>query len=266
MMTNQKQSIMYTVYAYAIFWILFLLTGGAMLWLGDGPLFKVMVPLCSWAPTIALFVLFKRLYPDSSIRNFYKNAFRERISWKMVLAAGGIQLLIFILSVSIVSFTNGVSIPSLLNLSTQTIVSGFLITLIQGATGEESGWRGFLQPSVEKNFNVIKASLIVGVIWGFWHTPLWLMTSGYLGIQLIQYIFVFLISILSVSIVIGICYHRYKNLFIPMFIHFMFNFFVTMYTGDVLDIITWFAALYAVTAALYILWFQRYNKIGTSAK
>lgn len=264
-MTNKKQNILYVAFTYAFFWILFLLTGGTMLWLGEGLPFKIMVSLCSWAPTIALFVLFKRLYPNSSIKNFYINAFKRQINWKMMLTTGALQLLIFIVAVNIVSFTKGVSLLSLLNLSSQTIVMGFIMTLIQGATGEESGWRGFLQPSAQKNFSVIKASLIIGVIWGFWHTPLWL-TSGYSGIKLLQYMFVFLISIVSVSVVIGICYNRSKNLFVPIFIHFMFNFFITVFTGDALELLTWFAALYALMAVGYILWFQRYNGIVTPTK
>lgn len=243
-----------------------------MLWLGDGqiinvgPIFNIMVVLGSWTPTIALFVLFKKLYPNSSIRKFYRNAFKEQISWKMLLATGALQLLIFIVSVSIVSFTKGVSLLSLLNLSSQTIVMGFVMTLIQGATGEESGWRGFLQTSVEKSFSVIKSSLIVGVIWVFWHAPLWFLTSGYSGVQLVQYIFVFLISVMSLTMVIGICYKRSKNLFVPIFIHFIFNFCITVFTGNALDMMTWFAVLYVIMAVGYIIWFKRNNKIVTSLK
>lgn len=266
MMTNKKQIILYASCAYALFWIVFTLTGGVMLWLGEGPIFNIMLCLCSWTPTIALFALFKRLYPNSSIKKFYTATFRGKIRWKTILTTTAIQLLIFIVAVSIVSFSNEVPLSYLLNLSPQTVVLGVIMTLIQGATGEESGWRGFLQPSVEKKFSVIKASLIVGLIWGFWHTPLWLLTSGYSGIELVQYIIAFLISILSISTVIGICYNRCKNLFVPICIHFMFNISSAVFIGDALDIFTWFAVLYAIMAVLYILWFQRYNKITASAK
>lgn len=265
MMTNKKQNILYVVYTYVFFLILFLLTGCTMLWLGEGLIFKLMVSLCSWTPTIAFFVLFKRLYPNSSIRNFYKSAFKKRINWKMLSVTVAVQLFIAIASVSIVSYTKGVSLPDLLNLSSQSIFMGFILTLIQGATGEESGWRGFLQPSIERSFSVIKSSLIVGLIWGFWHTPLWL-TSGYSRIQLVQYIFVFLVSIISVSTVIGICYSHSKNLFVPICIHFIFNFISTVFTGSALDIFTCFAVLYTLMAVGYILWFQRYTKIGTPTK
>lgn len=263
MLTNKKQNILYVIYTYILFWLFFLLTGGTMLWLGEGLIFKLMVSLCSWTPTIAFFILFKRLYPNRSIGNFYKKAFQERINWKMMLVTVAVQLLISIASISIVLFTKGVSLSSLLDLSPLTILTGFILTFIQGATGEETGWRGFLQPSVERNFCIIKSSLIVGIIWGFWHTPLWL-TSGYSGIQLLQYIFVFLVSIISLSIVIGICYHRSKNLFVPICIHFIFNFISTVFTGSALDVFTCFALLYTLMAVGYMVWFQRYSKFETT--
>lgn len=260
MITNKKQNTLYVTYTYIFFWLFFLLTGSTLLWLGEGMIFMIMMSLCSWTPTIAFFVLFKKLYPNSSIRYFYKNAFKKRINWKMILVTVAVQLFISIASVSIVIFTKGVSLYNLLDLSPQTIIMGVLLTFIQGATGEETGWRGFLQPSVERNFCVIKASLIVGIIWGFWHTPLWL-TSGYSGMQLLQYIFVFLVSIISLSIVIGICYNRSKNLFVPICIHFIFNFISTIFTGSALDIFTCFAVLYTLMAVGYIIWFKRYTSL-----
>lgn len=264
MMTNKRQNILYVVYAYAFFWAMLLLIGVTMLLFGDGLMgglpYSILVALGSWTPTVALLVLFKKLYPGSTIRNFYANAFREKISWKLLLTTGALQLLVYIASVSMVSLTKGVALSGLLNLSAQTLVMGFIMTLIQGATGEESGWRGFLQPSVEKSYGVIKSCLIVGVIWGFWHAPLWFLTSGYSGMQLAQYIIAFLISVVSVATIIGICYNRCKNLFVPMFIHFLFNFFNLTFRGDLIDMLTCFALLYAIMAGGYILWFRRCSR------
>jgi len=51
-----------------------------------------------------------------------------------------------------------------------------------GGLGEELGWRGFLQSALERRRGVIGASLSVGVIWGLWHAPVFLLpTAGRTG-------------------------------------------------------------------------------------
>ena len=39
------------------------------------------------------------------------------------------------------------------------------------ANGEEIGWRGYVLPRLQAKHSALVSSLIVGVIWGFWHFP-----------------------------------------------------------------------------------------------
>lgn len=39
------------------------------------------------------------------------------------------------------------------------------------ANGEEIGWRGYVLPRLQAKHSALVSSLIVGVIWGFWHYP-----------------------------------------------------------------------------------------------
>lgn len=57
-----------------------------------------------------------------------------------------------------------------------------LMTLLLGwivVTGEEIGWRGYLLPRLRARHSDLAASLVVGLVWGFWHLPeLWPFNAG----------------------------------------------------------------------------------------
>ena len=60
------------------------------------------------------------------------------------------------------------------NMSLGFVITETLVCILSGATGEELGWRDYLQKYFEdkNNGNVIKSALQVGLIWCFWHIPL----------------------------------------------------------------------------------------------
>lgn len=45
--------------------------------------------------------------------------------------------------------------------------------------GEELGWRGWLHPKIASLYGPVTTTLIVGLIWGFWHAPLILMGHNF---------------------------------------------------------------------------------------
>jgi len=57
------------------------------------------------------------------------------------------------------------------------LIAGITINGL-AAFGEELGWRGFLLYQF-RNMSFVKASLLIGVIWGIWHAPLILMGHNY---------------------------------------------------------------------------------------
>ena len=57
-----------------------------------------------------------------------------------------------------------------INLVVTVSTSAFFVALI-GGIGEELGWRGVLQPELTRRFGPIRGTLLVGVIWAYWHVP-----------------------------------------------------------------------------------------------
>jgi uncharacterized protein len=48
----------------------------------------------------------------------------------------------------------------------------FLFVMIGGGGLEEPGWRGFCLPLLQKRHSPLRSSLILAVIWAFWHWPM----------------------------------------------------------------------------------------------
>jgi membrane protease YdiL (CAAX protease family) len=49
------------------------------------------------------------------------------------------------------------------------ILPFFLVEII--SNGEEIGWRGYVLPRLQARYSALASTLILGVIWGFWHLP-----------------------------------------------------------------------------------------------
>lgn len=59
---------------------------------------------------------------------------------------------------------------------------GFLVMIPFVGIAEEAGWRGFLQPSIEKRMKFPLSVLVVAAVWDVWHIDLWLdPTSNHYG-------------------------------------------------------------------------------------
>jgi uncharacterized protein len=66
--------------------------------------------------------------------------------------------------------------------------------------GEELGWRGYMQPRLADRWGTLRASLVVGVVWGVWHAP---TAIGHL-----ETVPLFVLSVVLTSVVIGFLWER----------------------------------------------------------
>lgn len=92
--------------------------------------------------------------------------------------------------------------------------------LIIGGGVEEIGWRGFLQPALERKFPYPIATLMVSALWFSWHLPLWLEpSSNHYGDSLIGFAITIIVwtfigaSIYKAtkSVIACVMYHTFIN-------------------------------------------------------
>jgi len=79
----------------------------------------------------------------------------------------------------------------------------YLPLMIFGGGLEEVGWRGYLQPLLEQRFSFFITNFVIGVLWGVWHSPLWLIQSANQSSMNFLSFFVYCISF---SFILGLLY------------------------------------------------------------
>ena len=243
----------YMIWTYVIFYCFLLLIAIVMNVLKAQMLTNILIILSAWTSTFVFIVMFRKINPKGDLREYIKSQFREKIKISTVLWIILIQFSIFLGSLFFTSIDQNSPIKAQLATSWSTLLVTFGNHLIRGPLGEELGWRGYVLNELQKKFTPLKSAIIVGVVWGFWHTPLWFISSGYTGIQLVQYIICFLISIVSVSIIMTVFYNLNHNLVITMMIHQFFNYFMAIQIGDKLHTFAITTILYFIVAVVLIL-------------
>jgi membrane protease YdiL (CAAX protease family) len=53
-----------------------------------------------------------------------------------------------------------------------SVIPTIIMLTIFAGIGEEFGWRGFALPRLQARYNALVSSLIIGLLWGIWHIPL----------------------------------------------------------------------------------------------
>ncbi len=100
---------------------------------------------------------------------------------------------------------------------------GVLVVLVVvNGIGEEAGWRGFLQPTLQHDVSVKRATLTVTAIWAVWHTPLFLLDDG-LGKMPLVMIPVWLIGLTAGAVVLAWLYNHTSSVLAVALWHGTYN-------------------------------------------
>jgi membrane protease YdiL (CAAX protease family) len=120
-------------------------------------------------------------------------------------------------------------IGALQNASAGSIVSTFAFFLVfgffSGPLFEEPGWRGFALPRLERDRGPLVGTLILGVLWGVWHLPQFLVPewAAQNGGSDPATIAAFLVLVMTLSPVLTWVYNRTGSLWLAMVTHASIN-------------------------------------------
>lgn len=209
----------------------------------------------SWVSLAVLMIWAKRLLKGSSRKEFLKGLFAEKLSIKWILISVIIPAVIFVINVIVLSAVSQKNIGELLKQDYASYPLMFILHLLMGPTAEEPGWRGYFFTEVSAKRGILKGSVITGLVWGLWHTPLWLM-EGLSQLNLVIYALSFMGSIIGMSIIMGYIFGKHRNLIYCTIIHLLFNFLNALVVYDqnsqVFALVI-YAVLYLLAAGIMIL-------------
>ena len=145
----------------------------------------------------------------------------------------------------------------------------FLLSFMSGPFSEELGWRGYALKPMIGRLGFAKAAVLLGIIWGVWHLPLYLMPEtwhGQMGFGLYGFVSFMALSI-GMSLLMAAAYVSTGfSILSAMLLHLGSNF-----TGQLLQMISNRAELFRsifvliLGAAMYLFLARRAEK-GTMAK
>ena len=172
--------------------------------------------LAVWSPGIAGVLLVWRHYGPAGVRSFLRRVtlWRMPAAWWVFLVLG-VPAIVY--AGAAIKGTLGDPFPFS---PWQDVLPLLGFALIIGPV-EEFGWRGVALPLLQRRFAPLWAGLILGVVWGLWHAPAFLLSgtpqSGwtfgpyFLGVLALSVIWTPLFNVSGGSILIAALFHYQVN-------------------------------------------------------
>jgi membrane protease YdiL (CAAX protease family) len=215
----------------------------------------------AWTPMVSAGVTVWLL--DDSVRDWLGQLRNVRTGVHWYLVGIGIMLVATDFE-SIVAVLLGVDVVAPADSIGQYLLF-FVVTLFLAGALEELGWRGFMQPRLQQRFSALTTSVVIGLVWAFWHVPLILAGAGTFT-AFHEYI----VYVVATSVILGWLYNNTKGaLPVVMITHAASNMApfgeVTAELPAIFDIVSGNIIFYVACATLIVLYagWKTLTKDGT---
>lgn len=139
----------------------------------------VVYTFLGWGFIFASVIMTGLTLGKEGVVSLLKRYLQWRVGWKWYLAAFGLLPVLWIAGIYLYAALTGVP-PDFSKVMAFEIFGKsanlplfilpfFLFELI--SNGEEIGWRGYILPRLQAKYNALTSSLILSVVWAFWHLP-----------------------------------------------------------------------------------------------
>jgi membrane protease YdiL (CAAX protease family) len=217
------------VIAYAMSWILWIpivLYIRLVLPAGQDPGWLMLPMLIGlYTPTIAATIVTRIEEGKEGVKKLWSKFLVWRVGFQWWLAAFLLSPLAALAAIGIYVLQGGT--VGQVDLSQWYMVLLGPVIALPFFVGEELGWRGYLLTKLQNKYSALWSSVIVGVIWVFWHTPaFWAPSGTALSGQPVTLFSVgwYLLLLIGVSILMTFVYNNSKgSLLLAVLFHGMFT-------------------------------------------
>lgn len=225
--SKQKHFLKFLSFTFAFSWLVWICV--ILLKPSAGYLMPLLF-LGAFGPSLSAIFLIWKYGSSNEKKNFMKGLYSlKRIGLKYFALILLIFPAILFTGYFLYSFFGG-DYPSFENYfggleSFSDILTLLFIMLIGGPVSEELGWRGYALDPLQKRWGPITGSIILGVIWIFWHLPLFFIegTSQYskgFGIAFWSWS----IQLIMISLIFTLVYNRTRqSILAAILLHLMAN-------------------------------------------
>lgn len=141
-------------------------------------------------PILAAFLVTGLAWGRAGVRNLLARVVRWRMPlrwWAATLSPLAFLGVALVVAVSVGKLPRGSDFGRYSGLPALGVGAVWLITILL-AFGEETGWRGFAVPFLQRRYGALTAALLVTPIWALWHLPFFFTVGTYRGFIPVGYI------------------------------------------------------------------------------
>jgi len=215
-LTPARRVMLFFALAFGISWSVWFLMRAAAIQPTLGPNFStslgyLLLAIGIAGPSWAALLVTHLASGQGDSRDLIRRFLRWRVPRRWYVIALGMPLFLALIAALLYTLAGGSGLV-LEFLPLIGLVPQFLWTIILGGPLEEElGWRGFAFPRMQAMTSALKSSLIIGVVWGLWHAPLFLLPGstqyGLVAQQppalaILQFVW-FVVSTTALSVLIG---------------------------------------------------------------